>query len=144
MAKIKKKGDEKKKPMTVEGSAARPRLDRPMRMKRADGGRTWTGEGDTGQKMRDNAAEARTERNKNLLKDLPGSAAAAVVGSALVDAAGRKFGLAKLTGRAMQGAGGLFGGTEAVSGAANHAKAREADKLADKEEGRKRGGKVGK
>lgn len=40
MAKIKKKSDEKKKPMTVEGSAAKPRLDRPMRMKRADGGPT--------------------------------------------------------------------------------------------------------
>lgn len=35
-----KKADPKKKPMTVEGSAARPRLDRPMRMKRADGGPT--------------------------------------------------------------------------------------------------------
>lgn len=132
----------------VEGGASRPRLDRPSRIKRADGGRVkradggWTGEGDTGQKMRDNAAEARTERNKNLLKDLPGSAAAAVVGSAVVDAAGRRFGLAKLTGRAMQGAGGLFGATEAVSGTANHAKAKEADKLADKAEGRKSGGRV--
>lgn len=39
MARMKmKKADPKKKPMTVEGAAARPRLDRPGRMKRAEGG----------------------------------------------------------------------------------------------------------
>lgn len=41
MARLKaKKADPKKKPMTVEGAAARPRLDRPGRMKRAEGGPT--------------------------------------------------------------------------------------------------------
>lgn len=41
MARMKmKKADPKKKPMTVEGQAARPRLDRPGRMKRAEGGPT--------------------------------------------------------------------------------------------------------
>lgn len=39
MAKLKaKKKPDAKKPMTVDGSAARPRLDRPGRMKRAEGG----------------------------------------------------------------------------------------------------------
>lgn len=128
MAKIKKKSDEKKKPMTVEGAAARPRLDRPMRMKRADGGRTWTGEGDTGQKMRDNAKRAGE-----------GAVLAPILGG--IGAALSATRLGKIGSRAIAPG---FLGLAAVKGGQAYKEKKEAEELAEKAEGRKRGGKVGK
>lgn len=80
MMKAKKKPDAKK-PMTVEGSAARPRLDRPGRMNRAEGGPTLS-------------PEAKRGVTENELKEFGKN----IVGGALAG-----FGGATMVGRGLKG-----------------------------------------
>lgn len=130
-----KKADPKKKPMTVEGSAARPRLDRPMRMKRAEGGLVVS------EKNREDAKKLREDADSH---------AGAVMGVGLGTMAahrgrflpGRTKLLGQLAGAGLTGAGAAMAHDDAN-------KRRQADRaergLVDddgKEDRRKRGGKV--
>lgn len=134
MAKIKKKSDEKKKPMTVEGSAAKPRLDRPMRMKRADGGPTIS---------KDSKEEATRLERTGLLGNLAGGALAGLGGATLVGKGASRF----ITALPAIGASVplLSGGSKRYREAERIRKGQATEGREDGDEvKRKRGGKVGK
>lgn len=135
-----KKADPKKKPMTVEGSAARPRLDRPMRMKRADGGPTISDD------SKKEAARLEEESNK---KYWGGLGAGNLGNLALFATTPGARGLARLgNGAKYIGAGAGWGlGAHAVKRSfddSTEARRIKEGKAEPGKEDRKRGGKVGK
>ena len=110
----------------------------------ADGGRTWQGEGDTGQKLRDNAdrywADFKKDAN-DTAKDLVTAGVGSTVGSLgkeLGSRAARAFGAAGKYG----GLG--IGAVDALHGLQSAANATDAKKLSEQAEGRAKGGKVNK
>lgn len=108
----------------------------PMRAKggrvhRADGG--WTGEGDTGQKMRDNAEAAR--------KSGAGNRGSAIFNGGVATALATAMKGSKM-GKALFGANAALGAHSAANALSDYKKAEEADKLADKAEGRAKGGRI--
>lgn len=116
----------------VEGGASRPRLDRPARIKRADGGKVLSKEREDYAKQKDD--EAKEARNKGLT-----GAVLSGVGLGLL---GAKSHLAKSLGTAF----GVTGGYEAIKndsrGAERDAKWARSGMAKDGEEDRKRGGRV--
>lgn len=100
MAKIKKKGDDKKKPMTVEGAAARPRLDRPMRMKRADGGPTISKDSeDEAKRLKRSADDKAAPAGAGVLAG--GVALGHLISRAALSGLGNRFGRADKIGTAL-------------------------------------------
>ncbi len=142
----------------VEGSAARPRLDRPgrkavgrvckadggisdakthqERLKKADGG--WTGEGDSGKAKKEESA-AKTKQSLDAVGD-------SIFHGGLGVASGLDAALARGKLRALGAAGALVNGAVAKMGVdrsvrlSNEAKA--ANKEGDEAEGRKSGGRA--
>ena len=109
------------------------------RVGRADGGRAWQGESDTGQHLRDKA-DLYKARAKDDAKGALKSAPSIIVGEMIKEvASGRPT---RALGRAIKGAGMAFTGLDAVSAAANAAKASETRDLSEKAEGRARGGRA--
>lgn len=135
-----KKSDAKK----VEGDVARQRLDRPMRMKRADGGRVSEDSKREAAKLREEAAE----EGRKSLKDASYGIGSAIIGSAIRSGL-RPTKVDRAFGRAFQGVGtvGAVGGGMGAADA--YAKSKEADRIEKGQaepgkEDRKSGGRVGK
>lgn len=102
------------------------------RVGKADGG--WTGEGDSGKRLREKADEADREAKGELTKGY----AKAALGAAMTGFSKTKVG--KLIGALPLAA----GGADALTGLERSTAARRGYEAADKAEGRKRGGKVKK
>lgn len=134
MARLKaKKPDPKKKPMTVEGAAARPRLDRPSRMRREDGGKVLSKEREDYAKQKD--TEAEDHRRSGRTSGLVGGALLGLMGGSRL----RKV---------AQGAGGTLLGGAALSEGINRVNAEKeaswarSGKTEEGKEDRAKGGKV--
>lgn len=124
-------------PVSVEGTAARPRLDRPGRKMggracKADGG--WTGEGDSGKALKERSAA----EDAKAVRDLKMGTAKSVVGGALT---GFSRGI---LGKGLGIGAGIDGVNDIGNALSRSTKARRMNEEADKQEGRKRGGKVSK
>lgn len=129
------KGDEAGKIAKKETHGAEA-YARGGKVKRADGG--WTGEGDSGKKLREEAKEVRDEPNmaKGMLGSAAGSGASALAlarrkGPGLIGAAAPLAGLAYM-------------GKKAIDSLRADGKAKDLEKKADEAEGRACGGRIGK
>lgn len=147
-----KKADPKKKPMTVEGSAARPRLDRPMRMKRADGGPTISKDSeDEAKRLKRSADDKAAPAGAGVLAG--GVALGHLIGRAAVSGLGRPFTRADKIGTALStsvlGGAGTKAYLDRDKIRESMAERKEAERIERGQaepgkEDRKRGGKVGK
>lgn len=119
--------------MMVDGKPARARLDRPgRRMKHAEGGPAWQGEGDSGKAMKEKSA---VEDAQALSKVKRGSVISALGGAMT---GWNRSPLGKLIGVGT----GLAGVSDIGEGLAQSTKARRLNEAADKQEGRKDGGRA--
>lgn len=131
--KVTTKGDEAKKIADDEESEGK--YAKGGRVKRADGG--WTGEGDSGKKLREQAKDVRDE--PNFLKAMAGNAGQALSTMAI----GRKKGPGFIGPAGLVAATG-YAGKKYYDSLTQESRAKEIEDKADKAEGRKSGGRVGR
>ncbi len=122
-------------PIMVDGKPARARLDQPgRRMKRAEGGPAWQGEGDSGKTLKEKAAD---EHDKGIAEGRIGVLPATIGSAIATGMAGRTS-----IGRGLAAIAGAAGAGKLAQGFNRELKSRAINAEADQAEGRKRGGHV--